>query len=167
MKSGVVQKAIDPTQILKSVKDKSAGGTVLFVGTIRNRTNGEEVKGLKYEVYRRMAKRRIAELEKEVKKRWSIKAITLIHREGKLRVGEVSVAVAVSATHRREAFEAARFAIEQIKTRLPIWKLETFAKGRQEWSRGTPITNGSRVRRSLRTSSTRNVRQRKRIPVEA
>ena len=138
----------------------------MFLGTIRNRTSGAEVKGLEYEVYRRMAERRIDELEVEIKARWPIKEIKLVQREGKLRVGEVSVAVAVSAAHRKEAFEAARFAIEQIKTSFPIWKRETFAKGRKVWAKGTPITSGSRIRSSLQTSRTRSARRR-RIRVES
>jgi len=73
--------------------DEDAGGTVLFVGTIRNQTDGKKVKGLEYEVYRRMAERQIARLEEEIRKRWPIKSITMVHREGKLKVGEVSVVV--------------------------------------------------------------------------
>lgn len=167
MKSGIVRKAIDPIDILESVKDMRTGGTVLFLGTIRNRTNGKAVKGLEYEVYRRMAERRIAELEKEMKQRWQVKAIRLVQREGDLKTGEVGVAVAVSAVHRREAFEAARFAIEQIKTSFPIWKRETFAKGRQVWAKGTPITNGSNVREPMRPSRTRSARQHMKILAEA
>ena len=166
MKSGIVRKTIDPTRILNSVKDKGAGGTVMFFGTIRNRTNGAEVKALEYEVYRRMAERRIDELEKQIKARWPIKAIRLVQREGKLRIGEVSVAVVVSTVHRKEAFEAARFAIEQIKTSFPIWKRETFANGRKVWAKGAPITSGSRIRNSFQTSRTRNARRR-RILVES
>lgn len=166
MKSGIVNETIDPAEILKSVKDKSAGGAVLFLGMVRNRTYGAEVKGLEYEVYRRMAERRIAELEKEVKKRWPIKAIRLVHREGKLKIGEVSVAVAVSAEHRGEAFEAARFAIERIKRSLPIWKRETFVRGRREWTKGTPIETRTRLKPTRRILS-RGRSLRRRIPVEA
>src|SRR5260370_36917449 len=90
--------------------DEDAGGIVLFVGTIRNQTKGKKVKGLEYEVYRGMAERQIAKLEKEIRKRWPIKSIRLVHREGKLKVGEVSVVVAVSAERRRGASEAGRTA---------------------------------------------------------
>lgn len=167
MKSGIVQKAIDPAKILKSVMSDDVGGTVMFVGTIRDQTNGKEVKGLEYEVYRRMAERRIIELENETKGRWPIKAIRLVHREGKLNVGDISVVVAVSAAHRAEAFDAARFAIDQIKSSLPIWKLETFAKGRRTWSKGTPIRSGVRVKRATLRGLRGNVRRRKRILAEA
>ena len=119
--------------------DEEAGGTVLFVGTIRNQTEGKKVKGLEYEVYRKMAKREIAKLEEDVRKRWPIKSIRMVHREGKLKVGEVSVVVAVSAEHRGEAFDAARYAIDRIKESFPIWKREKFSGGRKVWAKGVPI----------------------------
>src|SRR5467141_661559 len=119
--------------------DEDTGGIVLSVGTIRDQTNGKKVKGLEYEVYRRMAERQIVKLEKEIRKRWPIKSIRLVHREGKLKVGEVSVVVAVSAAHREEAFEAARYAIDRIKESFPIWKREKFRGGRYAWVKGTPI----------------------------
>lgn len=139
MKSRITPKPIDPTKALESVMDDDAGGTVLFVGTIRNQTDGKKVKGLEYEVYRKMAKREIAKLEEEVKKRWRIKSIRMVHREGKLKVGEVSVVVAVSAEHRGEAFDAARYAIDRIKESFPIWKREKFSGGRKVWAKGIPI----------------------------
>ena len=143
MKSRITRKPIDPAKALSSVMDDDAGGVVLFVGTIRNQTNGKNVKGLEYEVYRRMAKRQIAKLEEEIRRRWPVKSIRLIHREGKLKVGEVSVVVAVSAAHRGEAFDAARYAIDRIKESFPIWKREKFRGGSYAWAKGTPIENYS------------------------
>lgn len=139
MKSRIRRKPINPSKALKSVMDEEAGGTVLFVGTIRNQTEGKKVKGLEYEVYRKMAKREIAKLEEEIRKRWAIKSIRMVHREGKLKVGEVSVVVAVSAEHRGEAFDAARYAIDRIKESFPIWKREKFRGGRRVWAKGVPI----------------------------
>ncbi len=139
MKSGITRKPIDPVEVLESIRSDSAGGSVIFVGTVRKSNRGKEVRALEYETYRRMADRRILQLEKEVRKKWPITAITLVHREGTLKVGEVSVAVAVSAVHRAEAFEAARFAIDHIKKSLPIWKRETLKGGRRVWAQGTPI----------------------------
>ncbi len=141
MKSRISQKPIDPAKALASVMNDDAGGTVLFIGTIRNQTDGKRVKGLEYQVYRRMAQREIAELEKEIRKRWPVKSITLVHREGKLKVGDVSVVVAISAPHRGEAFDAARYAIDRIKDSFPIWKREKFKGGRYAWVKGTPIKN--------------------------
>ena len=107
-RSTLTRRPIDPSEILESVKDSSAGGTVLFIGTIRNRNKGNRVEKLEYQTYRAMAQRRMEEIASEVKKKWKVVKIRLVHREGVLRVGEVSVAVAVSAEHRAEAFEAAR-----------------------------------------------------------
>ena len=166
MKSGIVRRPIDPSKVLKSVMDLEAGGIVLFVGTIRNQTGAQRVRSLEYEVYRPMAQRRIGELEQEIRRRWPVKSVTMIHREGKLKIGEVSVAVAVSAPHRREAFDAARYAIEQIKRSFPIWKREQLQGGRYSWVSGTPIqkTGEKRIRR---TSARGTVRPGRRIQVEA
>jgi len=170
LKSRITRKPIDPAKALESVIDEDAGGTVLFVGTIRNQTNGRQVKGLEYEVYRRMAERQIAKLEKEIRKRWPVKSIRLIHREGKLKVGEVSVVVAVSAVHREEAFQAARYAIDRIKDSFPIWKREKFRGGRYVWVKGTPIQSypaSAREMNEAQTSPQGIDRQRKRSLVEA
>jgi len=150
--------------------DEDAGGIVLFVGTIRNQTKGKEVKGLDYEVYRPMAERQIAKLEEEIRKRWPVRSIRLIHREGRVKVGEVSVVVAVSAVHREEAFEAARYAIDRIKESFPIWKREKFRGGRYAWVKGTPIQSYPASDRAIsesHTSSREIVRPRTRSLVEA
>ena len=121
------------------VKDDEAGGAVLFVGTIRRRSGGKTVTGLTYDVYREMAERKMVEIETEVRKRWPVERMTMVHRYGDLRVGEVSVAVAVACQHRAEAFEACRYAIDAIKGSLPMWKKERFKGGAQTWVKGTPI----------------------------
>ncbi len=165
MKSGIVRRPINPSKVLESVIDPEAGGIVLFVGTIRNRTGSDRVKGLEYEVYLTMAQQNFAALEQEIRRRWPVKSVTMVHREGKLKISEVSVAVAVSAVHRREAFEATRFAIERIKRSFPIWKREKLDRGRYSWVRGTPI---QRLRRgTTRIRAPRTVRPRRRTRVEA
>jgi len=133
MKSGITRKPIDPTKVLESVLDNSAGGIVLFIGTVRKTNRGRAVIAVDYEAYKQMAERRIEDLAREVRKKWPVTALTLIHRVGTLKVGEVSVAVAVSAVHRAEAFEAARFAIDRIKKSLPIWKHELQKGGVRVW----------------------------------
>ena len=124
---------------MASVADLDAGGAVLFVGTIRRRSEGRTVEGLAYEVYREMAERKMIEIEKRVRKRWPVVRIAMVHRYGALKVGEVSVAVAVSCRHRAEAFEACRYAIDTIKGTLPMWKKERFEGGSETWVKGTPI----------------------------
>jgi molybdopterin synthase catalytic subunit len=139
MKTGITRRPIDPAKVLASVMDDSAGGLVLFLGTVRNTNRGRTVSAIDYEAYKLMAEQRIEKLAKEVRKKWPVKAVTLIHREGTLKVGEVSVAVAVSAVHRAEAFEAARFAIDRIKKSLPIWKHEILKGGERVWLEETVI----------------------------
>jgi len=139
LRSCVTQKKIIPAEVLESVQDRSAGGVVLFLGTVRNRSEGRSVIGLEYETYREMVEKCLADVEKEARARWRVKKMTMIHREGRLRVGEVSVAVAVSSEHRAEAFEAARFAIDRIKTSAPIWKKEVLRGGNKLWVDGVPI----------------------------
>lgn len=135
----ITKRPIDVPDVLDSVRDPSAGGTVIFLGTIRNRDAGNRVEKLEYQMYRAMAEKRMKEIEAEVRKKWRIVKMRMVHREGLLSVGEVSVAVAVSAEHRAEAFEAARFAIERIKHSLPIWKKEKLAGGKDVWLEGVPI----------------------------
>ena len=132
---------IDPARVLASVGDKEAGGSVLFVGTIRRRSGGKTVEGLTYEVYREMAERKMHEIEERVKKKWPIVKMSMVHRYGDLDVGEVSVAVAVSCQHRAEAFEACRYAIDAIKGSLPMWKKEHYRGGTKSWVRGKPIVD--------------------------
>jgi molybdopterin synthase catalytic subunit len=170
LKSRITQKSIDPAKALASVVDDDAGGIVLFVGTVRNQTDGRRVKGLEYQVYRRMARLEIAKLEEEIRKRWPVKSITLVHREGKLKVGDVSVVVAVSAPHRGEAFDAARYAIDRIKDSFPIWKREKFEGGPYAWVKGTPIQSHSSSAPKVGGPETRArgiVRRRTRSLVEA
>lgn len=137
--SRITNNRIDPSEILGSVEDASVGGTVLFLGTVRNRNDGKRVDKLEYQAYRAMAEARMREIEDEVKEKWRKVKIRTVHRVGTLRVGEVSVAVAVSAEHRAEAFEAARYAIERIKHSLPVWKKEKLAGGKNVWLEGVPI----------------------------
>ncbi len=141
-RSATIRKgSIDPEKVLASVEDDSAGGTVMFLGTVRRRSEGKPVKGLTYEVYSEMAEKRMAEIEVKVRKRWPVVKMAMVHRYGSLRVGDVSVAVAVSCEHRAEAFEACRFAIDAIKGSLPLWKKEKFGTGKESWVKGSPIAD--------------------------
>jgi molybdopterin synthase catalytic subunit len=129
--------AIDSEALLGEVADASAGAIVLFVGTVRDHSEGKEgVTHLEYEVYAGVVEEKIAEIVAEAADKWPILAVAVEHREGKVVVGETSVAVAVSSAHRADAFEAARFLIDELKARAPIWKKE-FWPGGSEWSRGS------------------------------
>lgn len=134
---------IDVERLLANVKDDSAGATILFLGTIRNHNEGYDVSAIYYEVYMRMAEEAMAKIEAEAIKRWNLKKFAAMHRIGNLKIGEVSVAIAVSSEHRAEAFEAARYAIDQIKSEVPIWKKEVINNGKEaRWTRGTPMGGG-------------------------
>src|SRR5262249_10614441 len=118
--------------------DAAAGATALFVGTVRDHNDKGRVFEIQYESYREMAEGRLAEIEAEIMKKWNLNKVALVHRIGNLRVGEASVAVAVSAPHRKEAFEACRFGIDAVKSRVPIWKKEVMESG-AFWATGVSL----------------------------
>ena len=108
---------------------------MLFLGTVRDHSAGiTGVTHLEYEAYGGVVESKIAEVVAEARRKWSIAKVAAVHRTGTLGVGEVSVAVAVSSAHRPEAFEAARFIIDELKHRAPIWKKEHWPGG-AEWVR--------------------------------
>ena len=134
---------IDIDMLLSDVKDNSAGATILFLGTVRNHNEGYAVSAIYYEAYIRMAQDAMANIEAETVKKWNLKKFSAVHRIGSLKIGEVSVAIAVSSEHRAEAFEAGRYAIDEIKTKVPIWKKETIDGGKEaKWAQGTPMDCG-------------------------
>lgn len=106
-------------EVIHSVNDPGAGGHVHFVGTIREE---EEIKGIRYESYLPMAFKKIEEIVSEAKLQWPVKKISIFHRLGFVPVGEAAVVIAVSSTHRKEAFLACEFMIDRIKEVVPIWK---------------------------------------------
>ena len=105
------------------------GALCLFVGVMRNENGGRPVLRLEYEAYEEMALPLMAEIEAEVKGRWPVTEVRMVHRLGPMAIGEASVAVAVAAPHRAEAFAACRYAIDTLKAKVPIWKKEFYADG--------------------------------------
>ena len=124
---------IDYHALTELVRRPDCGGVVLFLGTVRDLTDGRITAALDYEAYPGMAEKKLAEIEAETRARWPVGAMALVHRLGHLDVGEVSVAVAVSCPHRGQAFEACRYAIDRLKELVPIWKKENWADGGTEW----------------------------------
>jgi len=129
---------IDYAALTESVRRGNCGAVVLFLGTVRELTGDQVTVALDYDAYGPMAERKMAEIEAETRGRWPIGEIALVHRLGRLEVGEVSVAVAASCPHRGEAFDACRYAIDRLKELVPIWKKENWADGRTEWVEGAP-----------------------------
>jgi len=110
-----------------------AGAVVLFLGTVREMTNGRQTVALDYEGYPEMAEAKLTELEAAARSQWPVTQVAIAHRLGKLELGEISVAVAVSCPHRKDAFDAGRFLIDELKVTVPIWKKENWSDGTTEW----------------------------------
>jgi molybdopterin synthase catalytic subunit len=124
---------IDYQALTEQVRRPGCGAVVTFLGTVRDLTDGRVTEALDYEAYPGMAEKKMAEIEQDARARWPVGDIALVHRVGRLGVGEVSVAVAVSCPHRAQAFEACRHAIDRLKELVPIWKKENWADGTTEW----------------------------------
>jgi molybdopterin synthase catalytic subunit len=119
------------------VADPSAGGTCVFIGTVRDHSDRGPVSGLDYEAWPELAERRLRETADGMGERWTLCRVAILHRTGFLEVGDVSVVVACSAPHRAEAFEACRRGIERLKADVPIWKKESLAVGEAHWVMGS------------------------------
>lgn len=129
----IVRDPISADAVLARVMRPEAGGVVLFLGTVRERTGERLTAALEYEAYERMAEKQLAEVAREAEARWPGCRLAIDHRLGRLEVGEVSVAVAASAPHRPEAFAACRFAIDRLKQVVPVWKREIGPAGETAW----------------------------------
>lgn len=124
---------IDVPGLTARVGREDCGAVVTFLGTVRDITAGRRTASLDYEAHRPMALAEMARIESEVRARWTVGELSLVHRLGHLEPGEVSVFAAVSCAHRADAFAACRHLIECLKERVPIWKKENWADGTSEW----------------------------------
>ena len=124
---------INYAALTEQVQRNDCGAVVLFLGTVRELTEGRQTLALDYEAYPAMAEKKMAEIERATRERWPVGEMAMVHRLGHLKLGDVSVAVAVSCPHRSQAFEACRFAIDRVKEIVPIWKKENWADGSTEW----------------------------------
>jgi molybdopterin synthase catalytic subunit len=128
---------IDVSALVAEVGRPDSGATVLFLGTVRDHSPGKElVTHLEYEVYAEQVEAKIREIIDQAARRWPILSAAVEHRSGRVMLGETSVAVAVATAHRADAFDAARFVIDELKTKAPIWKKEHWPGG-AEWSQGS------------------------------
>lgn len=133
----VGEEAIDPAALVAEVGRPDSGATVLFLGTVRDHSNGRDgVTHLDYEVYEDFVESKIGEVVAEAAGKWPVLAVVVEHRSGEVMLGETSVAVAVATAHRKDAFAAAEYIIDELKARAPIWKKE-HRPGGAEWSRGS------------------------------
>ena len=121
--------------VMSEIQDNSAGAVSIFIGKVRNRGKFGNVSEIYYEAYREMAEEKMREIENEAQTKWNIKKLVTIHRIGSLKVGETSIIIGVCSEHRNEAFEACKYIINNVKTRVPIWKKEISMES-QKWSDG-------------------------------
>lgn len=117
------------------LEDNSAGALSIFIGNVRNRGRSGNVSEIYYESYSKMAEQKMREIENEAQTKWEIKKLVAFHRIGNIKVGETSIIIGVSSEHRQEAFEACKYVIDNVKTRVPIWKKEISEEG-QKWVEG-------------------------------
>jgi molybdopterin synthase catalytic subunit/molybdopterin converting factor small subunit len=126
----VDEQPLSPDAITAEVDDPGAGGIVIFSGVVRNETGGRPVKFLEYEAHAPMAESKLREIGTAIRVRWpGVRRVAILHRVGRLEIGESSVLIAVSAAHRGAAFDACRYAIDTLKQTVPIWKKEHFEDG--------------------------------------
>ena len=133
IRTAIVDREIDPGALISQVKSAGAGAISVFIGTVRDISDGRQVTRLEYDAYRAMAESELAAIAEEAAAKYEVASLVAEHRIGELDIGEVSVAIAASHAHRTPAIECAQFVIEEIKKRVPIWKREHFVDGTHEW----------------------------------
>lgn len=129
----LVHEPITPETVLQHVRSPRAGAVVLFLGTTRQFTGEKETASLDYECYGEMAIRTLEELAESARQKWPLESLAIVHRLGHLELEEASIAIAVSAPHRGDAFAAGQWLIDTIKEVVPIWKQENWADGSSQW----------------------------------
>ena len=125
----IVSAAIDLGKVTAAVSLPQAGAVVTFIGTTRDHNDGRRVTRLEYEAYPEMALAEMRKIGDTARQRWPVAQVAIVHRIGVVPIGDASVVIAVSAGHRRAAFEACHFAIDRLKEVVPIWKKEHFEGG--------------------------------------
>ena len=127
---------IRPEELIAAVRSDGDGAVATFVGVVRDHNRGRRVLRLEYHAYDSMAASEMQRIEDEVRERFDVSDVVLVHRLGTLAIGEASVAIAVAAPHRAAAFAGCRHAIERLKESVPIWKKEVF-EGGEAWIEGS------------------------------
>jgi molybdopterin synthase catalytic subunit len=147
--------AIRPEALLSAIGSPADGAVALFLGTVRDTNRGRLVEHLEYEAYEAMAEAEIERIVRDARGRFAVSGVEVVHRLGRLEIGEIAVAVAVAAPHRDAAFEACRFVIDAVKHSVPIWKKEVWDGG-EVWIEGageTPAVDQPKSTASRSSSS--------------
>jgi molybdopterin synthase catalytic subunit len=131
----ITDQPLDPKRLVDAVRKDESGAVALFYGVVRNENLGRTVLWLEYDAYPEMAIKKMKEVAAEVRQKFPVTDVGVMHRTGRLEVGETSLLVAVSSGHRKEAFDACHYAVDRIKQIVPVWKKEVF-EGGEEWIEG-------------------------------
>jgi len=137
-RSSIVRSAIDTRGVLRRMKRGEDGAAVVFEGVVRNQTRGRRTLYLDYEAYEEMALRQMEGLAEQALEQFQVREVALVHRLGRLEIGETSVLIVVASAHRAAAFDACRWLIDTLKRTVPIWKKEYFEDG-AVWADGEPF----------------------------
>ena len=129
----IVESEISLQDVIDAVDTPESGAIVTFVGVVRNNSKGRMVRYLEFEAYQPMAEKKMQDIADEIHSKWGLDKVAMLHRVGRLEIGEVIVAIAVASPHRHEAFAACQYAIDRLKEVVPIWKREVWQDGTEEW----------------------------------
>lgn len=140
----LTREPIGAENLIAAAKRGEDGAVVVFDGIVRNHSRGRKTLYLDYEAYEQMAQKQMVELAGQARSQFGVRHVTLVHRLGRLEVGETSVLIVVASAHRAQAFEACRWLIDTLKKTVPIWKKETFVDG-AVWAAGEPFPAGMAV----------------------
>jgi molybdopterin synthase catalytic subunit len=138
----LVRGGIDVAALIRATSRPDCGALAVFLGTTRDHHRGRKVARLEYEAYEPMARAALEGLEREAVARFAVASCRIVHRLGEVPLAEASVVVAVAAAHRGPAFEACRWAMDELKARVPIWKKERYEGGGEDWVEGTRLRGG-------------------------
>ena len=146
MSCSIIREVIDIEALRLRAQHSEAGAVLIFCGDIRNHSQQKKVSFLEYEAHESMALKQIYQVVGEAQKKWQLHTVEVIHRLGKLAVRDCSIAIAVSTSHRDDAYKASRYIIDTIKHAVPIWKKEHFVNATAMWSEGceaSSVVDGS------------------------
>jgi molybdopterin synthase catalytic subunit len=142
----VIETPIQQLDVIQFVNHRGHGGQNFFFGAVRERNHGKHVVAVSYDAFIPLAEKILHEIASEAQQKWgSSLKICMIHRVGRLEVGDLSVAIGVSAPHRDESYQASRYIIEELKLRAPIWKKEFYDNGETEWLKGHALCQHSKT----------------------
>ena len=139
----ITEAPLNIEDLIAETEDHASGALIIFSGVVRNHNDGQKVEGMMYEADVPLAAKVLAEIESEALTKFSVHHCRIQHRVGALELGETSVIIVVRSPHRAEAYEASRYAIDELKRRAPIWKQEHYVGGESRYLEGTPLQKGS------------------------